>query len=101
MAKKSKIVRNQQRKATVAKFAERRMELKQTLRSADASYEEKELAAKKLRKLPRDSSATRIRNRCELTGRARGYYKKFGLCRNMLRDRAMKGELPGVTKSSW
>lgn len=101
MAKKSKIVRNNKRKDAVKKYAERRTELKKILRSADASYEDKEVAAKKLRKLPRDSSATRIRNRCELTGRSRGYYRKFGLCRNMLRDRAMKGELPGVTKSSW
>ncbi len=101
MAKKSKIVRNQQRKDTVVKYAARRKELKAVLASADASYEDKETAAKKLRKLPRDSSATRIRNRCELTGRARGYYRKFGLCRNMLRERSMRGELPGVTKSSW
>lgn len=101
MAKKSKIVRNEQRKATVAQYAARRMELKKVLQSSEASYEEKELAAKKLRKLPRDSSPTRIRNRCELTGRCRGYYRKFGLCRNMLRDRSMKGELPGVTKASW
>jgi small subunit ribosomal protein S14 len=101
MAKKSKIVKNEKRKKTVQQYAARREELKETLRSMKASPEEKEIAAKKLRKLPRDSSATRIVNRCQLTGRPRAYYRKFGLSRLALRERAMKGELPGVTKSSW
>lgn len=101
MAKKSKIIQNERRKETVKKFAVRRAELKETLRSPKTSHEDKELAAKQLRKLPRDSSRTRIRNRCHLTGRPRGFYRKFGLCRLALRDRAMKGELPGITKSSW
>jgi len=101
MAKKSKIIRNEKRKATVKAYAARRAELLSTLRSVKASHEDKELAAKKLRKLPRDSSSTRVRNRCHLTGRARAFYRKFGLCRLALRERAMRGELPGVTKSSW
>ena len=101
MAKKSKVVRNEKRKVTVKKYAAKRAELKATIRSMKTSPEEKDLAAEKLRKLPRDSSATRIRNRCQLTGRPRAFYRKFGLCRLALRDRSMKGELPGVTKSSW
>ena len=85
----------------VRKYAAKRAELKATLRSPKTSPEDREFAAQKLRRLPRDSSATRIRNRCQLTGRPRAFYRKFGLCRLALRERAMKGELPGVTKSSW
>ena len=101
MAKVSRIVKNNRRKATVAKFAKKRAELKQIIKSVSTSYEDREEAYKKLRKLPRDSSATRIRNRCELTGRSRGYYRKFGLSRLALREKALQGLLPGVTKSSW
>ena len=101
MAKKSQVVRNERRKRTVKKFAAKRAELQATLRSVKASPEDKELAGKKLRKLPRDSSRTRVKNRCKLTGRPRAYYRKFGLSRLALRERAMRGELPGVTKSSW
>ncbi len=101
MAKKSKIVKNEKRKVIVKKFAAKRAELQETLRSMKSSDEERELAGKKLRKLPRDSSRTRIRNRCELTGRPRAVYRKFGLARSALRERAMRGELPGVTKASW
>lgn len=101
MAKKSKVVKNNKRIATVAKYAAKRKELKKVLQSSKASYEEKEEASKKLRALPRDSSPTRIRNRCMLSGRPRGVYSKFGLSRIALRDKAHCGELPGVTKSSW
>ena len=101
MAKKSKVIRNNKRRETVKKHAVKRAELKETLRSPKTSEEDRELAAKQLRNMPRDASATRIRNRCHLTGRPRAYYRKFGLCRLALRERAMRGELPGVTKSSW
>ncbi|MFN8391537.1 MAG: 30S ribosomal protein S14 [Bdellovibrionota bacterium] len=101
MAKKSKVIKNEKRRKMVKQYAAKRAELKEILASQKTSPEEKEAAGKKLRKLPRDSSRTRIRNRCELTGRPRAFYRKFGLSRLALRDRAMKGELPGVTKSSW
>ncbi len=101
MAKKSKIIKNEKRKAVVKRYAAKRAELKEILRSPKTSPEDKDVAEQKLRALPRDSSATRIRNRCQLTGRPRAYYRKFGLCRLALRDRSMRGELPGVTKSSW
>jgi len=101
MAKKSKIIKNEKRKAMVKRYAAKRAELKEVLRSPKSTDEAKEEAERKLRALPRDSSATRIRNRCQLTGRPRGFYRKFGLCRLALRDRSMRGELPGVTKSSW
>lgn len=101
MAKKSKIAKNEKRIALVAKYAAKRKEYKDILANESSSYEEKEEAGKKLRALPRDSSATRIRNRCMLSGRPRGVYSKFGLSRIALRDKANIGELPGVTKSSW
>lgn len=101
MAKKSKIVKNEKRKVMVAKFAAKRAELKEIIRSPKYSFEDKEIASKKLRAMPRDTARIRIVNRCQLTGRPRGFYRKFGLCRIKLRERAMSGELPGVTKSSW
>jgi len=101
MAKTSKINRNEQRKATVAKYAERRAELKKTIKSPRTAPAERELAMRALRKMPRDASATRVRNRCAMTGRPRGYYRKFGVSRIALRDLALAGELPGVTKASW
>ena len=101
MAKTSKINRNEQRKATVAKYAERRAELKKTIKNPRTAPAERELAMRALRKMPRDASATRVRNRCAMTGRPRGYYRKFGISRIALRDLALAGELPGVTKASW
>jgi len=89
MARKSIIARNERRKELVEKYAAKRDELKKA-----GDYEA-------LRKLPRDSSATRVRNRCVLTGRGRGNYEKFGLCRNMFRKLALEGKLPGVRKASW
>ncbi|MCF8383185.1 MAG: 30S ribosomal protein S14 [Chlorobium sp.] len=89
MAKKSVIARNEKRKKLVEKYAAKREEL---LKAGD--YEA-------LRKLPRDSSATRVRTRCVLTGRGRGVYEKFGLCRQMFRKLALEGKLPGVRKASW
>ena len=101
MAKKSKIARNKQRQQMVARYAEKRRELKAVIKNADASDEDRTLAQRRLQGLPRDSSRTRVRNRCALTGRSRAYYRKFGLSRIALRDLALRGELPGVKKSSW
>lgn len=101
MAKKSVIMRQKKRELSVKKYAEKRAELKRIIYSVTASNEEKWLAQQKIQSLPRDSSAVRLRNRCRLTGRPRGVYRHFGLCRNMLRLYAMKGELPGLVKSSW
>jgi small subunit ribosomal protein S14 len=101
MAKKSRIEKNDRRRRTVAKYAKLRAELKETIRKPTTAFEEREAAQKKLRSLPRDANPIRLRNRCKLTGRSRGYYRKFGLGRLALRDRALKGELPGVTKASW
>lgn len=101
VAKKSKINRNEHRKLVVAKYATRRAELKAIIKAPSTQHTERELAQKQLRKLPRDSSATRVRNRCALTGRPRAYYRKFGLSRIALRELASNGDLPGVTKASW
>ena len=101
MAKKSKIARNNQRKAIVAKYAARRAELVKVLKDPEATLEEKYDAQRKISKMPRDASATRIKNRCALTGRPRSYYRKFGLSRIALREEALNGNLPGVVKSSW
>lgn len=101
MAKKSKIARNLQRQATVAKYAERRAELKKRSVDMNLSDEERAQAMAALHKLPRDASPTRVRNRDMTDGRPRGYFRKFGLSRVRLRELAHNGDLPGVTKSSW
>jgi small subunit ribosomal protein S14 len=101
MAKTSVINRNEKRRLTVKKYAKRRAELLAIMRNAKVSDEERLVARRKLEELPRDSSATRIRNRCRLTGRPRGVFRKFGLGRNKLREIAMRGEIPGVVKASW
>jgi small subunit ribosomal protein S14 len=101
MAKKSMIAREHKRSAVVKKFAAKRKALKAIIRDPKASFEEKEAAQLKLQKLPRDSSASRLRNRCNLTGRPHGYYRKFGLGRNKLRESTMRGDVPGVVKASW
>ena len=101
MAKKSSIAKNLRRQKTVERYRERREELKSILKDLSHPQEERDLAMRKLNKMPRDASPTRVRNRCHLTGRPRGYYRKFGLSRIALRDLALRGELPGVTKSSW
>jgi small subunit ribosomal protein S14 len=101
MAKTSKIVRNEQRKKIVARFSKRRAELKAIINNMKLSEEERDAAQLKLQCLPRNSSKTRIRNRCSLTGRARGYLRKFGISRIALRDKALEGQIPGVVKSSW
>ncbi len=101
MAKKSKIAKNEQRKVVAARYVERRRELKAVIASPTASAAEKADAVVALQKMPRDASATRIRNRDTADGRPRGYLRKFGLSRVRMRQMAHNGELPGVTKASW
>lgn len=101
MAKKALINRNLKRQATIKKYANVRKSLLEIIASNQASFEEKDEARRKLQSLPRDSSPTRFRNRCELTGRARGCYRKFGLGRSKLRELAMGGQIPGIMKASW
>ena len=101
MAKTSMIARENKRSKLVAKYAKKRAELKAVINSTTASDEEKWDAQVKLQKLPRDASPTRQRKRCKLTGRPHGVFRKFGICRNKLREHAMKGDVPGLTKASW
>ena len=101
MAKKSKIAKNDQRKVLVERYAEKRAELLAIIKDPEANYDAKREANAKLSKLPRDSSATRYRNRCGVSGRPRGYFRKFGMSRLAVRELAHNGELPGVRKSSW
>ena len=101
MAKTSMVNRDIKRAKLAAKYAVKREELKKIISSPTASYEDKEAAVVKLQKLPRDSSPSRQRNRCELSGRSRGVYRKFGLGRNMLRKATMNGDVPGLRKASW
>jgi small subunit ribosomal protein S14 len=101
MAKKSMILRDVKRKKLAAKYAKKRAGLKATIVNMKLSDEERQKAVIDLQKMPRDSGKTRIRNRCELTGRPRGFYRKFGLGRSKLRELMMRGEVPGVVKASW
>ena len=101
MAKTSKVVKNERRKEIVARYAERRAALKATIKNPTTSDADREKAFEQLRKLPRDSSATRIRNRCSMTGRPRAYLRQFGLARITFREMALQGLLPGVKKASW
>ena len=101
MAKTSKIVQNERRKEIVERYKERRAALKKTIANPATSQEDRATAFVALRKLPRDSSATRIRNRCAMTGRPRAYLRQFGLSRITFRDMALNGLIPGVRKASW
>jgi small subunit ribosomal protein S14 len=101
MAKLSLINRDQKRRALVKKFAKKRETLEAILANPKASEEVRYAARLKIQQLPRNANPTRLRNRCALTGRARGYFRKFGLSRNKLREFAMRGEVPGVVKASW
>jgi small subunit ribosomal protein S14 len=101
MAKTSVVNREDKRRRTVAKFATRRAELFAVINNFQASDEERAEARVKLQKLPRNASPVRLRNRCVLTGRPRGVFRKFGLSRNKLREIAFRGEVPGMTKASW
>lgn len=95
------IERELKRTKLVERYAAKRAELKKIIRSTGSSDEERSMAQEKLNSLPRDSSPSRRRNRCAITGRPHGVYRKFGLGRNKLREAAMNGEIPGLTKSSW
>ncbi|HJK97376.1 MAG TPA: 30S ribosomal protein S14 [Polyangiaceae bacterium LLY-WYZ-14_1] len=101
MATVGKVVQNEKRRALVAKHATLRASLKKIISDPEAADEDKEAAELKLQKLPRNSSKTRVRNRCVVSGRPRGYYRKFGLSRIALRELGHRGEVPGLTKSSW
>lgn len=101
MAKSSMINRQKKREALVAKFAAKRAGLKETARDENLSREERFKARLKLAKLPRNSSATRLHNRCEVTGRPKAYYRKLRMSRIALRDFASMGQIPGMVKSSW
>ena len=101
MAKKSMIVKNIRRKQIVERYKSRRDELKGIIKSSKSSDLDKYEARLKLEKMPRDSNPIRIRNRCVVTGRPRSYYRKFGLSRITFREMALKGQIPGITKSSW
>ena len=101
MAKKSMIAREKKRARTVARYAAKRAELKAVLRDANASDEDKWDAQVALQKLPRNASPVRGQRRCQITGRPHGVYRKFGLCRNKLREAAMRGDVPGLVKASW
>jgi len=101
MAKKSMIQRELKRTKLVAKYADKRAALRATINSVRSTDEQRAVAQAKLNSLPRDSSPARQRNRCAITGRPHGFYRKFGLGRNKLREGAMNGEIPGLTKASW
>lgn len=101
MAKKSMVQRELKRAKLVQKYAAKRAALQAVLKDQDASFEDKMEASRKLQMLPRDSSRTRQRNRCNLTGRPHGFFRKFGLSRNKLRQHTMQGDVPGVRKASW
>ena len=101
MAKKSMIAREIKRKKLADKYFRKRQDLKKAISDPSLSEDERYEAQQKLQKLPRDASPCRVRNRCNLTGRPHGYYRKFGLSRNKLREAVMRGDVPGVTKASW
>lgn len=101
MAKTSMVEREVKRGKLVTKYAGKREALKAIISNPKSSVEEVDAAVLKLQKLPRNSSPSRLRNRCRLTGRSHGYYRKFGLGRNKLRETAMRGDIPGLVKASW
>jgi small subunit ribosomal protein S14 len=101
MAKLALINREEKRRALVKKYQRKRATLLSIAQSAKASDEDRAAARQKLQELPRNSNPTRLRNRCAITGRPRGYFRKFGLSRNKLREIAMRGEVPGIVKASW
>ena len=101
MAKKSKVVKNLQRQRLVEKYSKKRSELLSIIKDPKTSIDDKRLAYMKIEKLPRDANPIRVRNRCNLTGRPRGFYRRFGLSRIALRELVLKGRVPGVKKASW
>lgn len=101
MAKRSLINREAKRLRTVQKYASKRAALKAEISDQSLSAEERLAAMRELQRLPRDASPVRLRNRCRMTGRPHGFYRKFGLARNKLREAAMQGDVPGLVKASW
>lgn len=101
MAKQSIIAREHKRERTVSKYAEQRLALKTIVNNRHESYEKRMEAQAELQRLPRNASPSRLRRRCYITGRPRGVYRKFGLSRTKLREAAMRGDVPGLVKSSW
>ena len=101
MAKVSMLQREKKRARLIERDFEKRENLRSILKDPDASFEDKMEAQRKMQMLPRDSSPSRRRNRCRITGRPHGYYRKFGLARNKLREAAMRGDIPGLVKASW
>jgi len=101
MAKTSMVERKKRRMKTAQKYAAKRAALKEAIRSPQTSPEDRAAAQVSLQSLPRDASPSRIRNRCQLTGRPRGVYRKFGLARTKIREVANRGEIPGLVKASW
>ena len=101
MSKKSVILRNDKRKKAVASAAQKRTRLKAIIVDMSLGYEEREAAGLQLQKMPRDTSSVRVVNRCRVTGRPKGVYRKFGLARTQLREAAMRGDIPGMVKASW
>ena len=101
MTRKALVQRELKRVKTVERFAQKRASLKKIINDSNATYEEKNEARTKLQKLPRNASPSRLRNRWAISGRPKGFYRKFGLGRNKLREEAMKGNIPGLHKASW
>ena len=101
MAKKSVIARERKRQRLVAKYKEERDRLRAIMKSPTATLEKKLEAQRRLQKLPKNSAPARLRNRCQITGRPRGYLRMFGVCRNLFRQLALEGKIPGVRKASW
>ena len=101
MAKKSMVARERKREKTVKRFAAKRAEYKRVIASPNSTDEERQAALLALQKLPRNASPVRMRNRCAISGRPKGYYRKFGLGRNKLREQTMEGNIPGLAKGSW
>lgn len=101
MAKVSMIQRDRKRQRMVNRYAKRRAAARAVIKNPGSTLEERMAAQETLQKMPRDASPMRLRNRCGITGRPRGYYRRFGLGRNKLREAAMRGDIPGLTKSSW
>ena len=101
MAKKSMVAREVKRAKTVQRYAAKRAEFKRIIQSPKSTDEERQAALLGLQKLPRNASPVRMRNRCAISGRPKGYYRKFGLARNKLREQTMEGNIPGVSKASW
>jgi small subunit ribosomal protein S14 len=95
------LAREKKRKSAVDKYADKRASLKATIKNPSVSFEERMEAQQKLQKLPRDASPSRMQRRCRVTGRPHAVYRKFGLCRNKLREAAMRGDVPGLHKASW